>query len=199
MCIFTFQQSQKKTFKNHMKKNIKAFLKDIIPIIVGILVALWINNWNESRKDKIYLQQISSASNKELTETKEDIEENLVLQKSFIDTIDAYLLDDQISLLDITVKAKGIYAPTIKINSWKSISNSKIELMDYEKVSALASIEEQKEILKNKTIRLGDFLYSNPNETGKDKKEFMKILMSDIIGTEKNLQKNISEILNNSK
>ena len=121
MCIFTFQQSQKKTFKIHMKKNIKTFIKDISPIIVGILVALWINNWNESRKDKIYLQQISSASNKELTETKEDIEQNLVLQKSFIDTIDAYLLDDQISLLDITVKAKGIYAPTIKINSWKSI------------------------------------------------------------------------------
>ena len=178
-----------------MKKKIKAFIKEIITIIVGILIAMWINNWNETRKDKNYLKQITSARNKELTETNEDIEQKLLLQKSFVDSIDYYLTDDQISLMDITIKAKGIYAPSIKINSWKAISNSKIELMDYEKVSALANIEEQKEILKMKTMRLADFLYSNPKETGKEKKEFMKILMLDLIGTEKALQSNISDIL----
>lgn len=182
-------------FKNSMKRNIKTFIKEIVPIIVGILIALWINNWNETRKDKNYLKQITSASNKELTDTKEDIKVNLVLQKSYIDTIDFYLSDDKISLIDITVKSKGIYVPTIKINAWKSISNSKIELLDYEKVSALANIEEQKEVLKSKTTRLADFLYLNPKETGKDKKEFLKILMLDIIGTEESLQNAITEIL----
>ena len=178
-----------------MKENIKAFIKDIIPIVVGILVALWINNWNENRKDKNYLDQISSASNKELTDTNQDIKENLLLQKSYIDSIDAYLIDDKISLLDITLKNKGIYVPTIKINSWKAISNSKIELLDYKKISALAMIEEQKEMLKMKSMRLVDFLYANPKETGKDKKEFLKILMLDIIGTEESIQKDISNII----
>ena len=178
-----------------MKNNIKSFIKEIIPIIVGILVAMWINNWNENRKDKNYLKQITSASNKELTETSEDIKEKMVLQKAFVDSIDYYLNDEKISLLDITVKAKGIYAPTIKINSWKAISNSKIELLEYDKVSALANIEEQKEILKMKTMRLADFLYSNPQESGQEKKEFMKILMLDIIGTEESLQKGITEII----
>lgn len=178
-----------------MKENIKTFIKDIIPIVVGILVALWINNWNETRKDKNYLDQITSASNKELTETNEDIKENLLLQKSYIDSIDAYLIDDNISLLDITLKNKGIYVPTIKINSWKAISNSKIELLDYKKISALAIIEEQKEMLKMKSLRLVDFLYANPKETGKDKKEFLKILMLDIIGTEESIQKDISNII----
>lgn len=178
-----------------MKENIKTFIKDIIPIVVGILVALWINNWNETRKDKNYLDQITSASNKELTETNEDIKENLLLQKSYIDSIDAYLIDDNISLLDITLKNKGIYVPTIKINSWKAISNSKIELLDYKKISALANIEEQKEMLKMKSMRLVDFLYANPKETGKDKKEFLKILMLDIIGTEESIQKGISNII----
>ncbi|KEY19153.1 hypothetical protein [Kaistella antarctica] len=180
-----------------MKENIKAFIKDIIPIVVGILVALWINNWNENRKDKNYLDQISSASNKELTDTNQDIKENLLLQKSYIDSIDAYLIDDKISLLDITLKNKGIYVPTIKINSWKAISNSKIELLDYKKISALAMIEEQKEMLKMKSMRLVDFLYANPKETGKDKKEFLKILMLDIIGTEESIQKDISNIITN--
>ena len=178
-----------------MKENIKTFIKDIIPIVVGILVALWINNWNENRKDKNYLDQITSASNKELTDTNQDIKENLLLQKSYIDSIDAYLIDDNISLLDITLKNKGIYVPTIKINSWKAISNSKIELLDYKKISALAIIEEQKEMLKMKSMRLVDFLYANPKETGKDKKEFLKILMLDIIGTEESIQKDISNII----
>ena len=178
-----------------MKENIKAFIKDIIPIVVGILVALWINNWNENRKDKNYLDQITSASNKELTDTNQDIKENLLLQKSYIDSIDAYSIDDKISLLDITLKNKGIYVPTIKINSWKAISNSKIELLDYKKISALAMIEEQKEMLKMKSMRLVDFLYANPKETGKDKKEFLKILMLDIIGTEESIQKDISNII----
>ena len=178
-----------------MKENIKTFIKDIIPIVVGILVALWINNWNENRKDKNYLDQITSASNKELTDTNQDIKENLLLQKSYIDSIDAYLIDDKISLLDITLKNKGIYVPTIKINSWKAISNSKIELLDYKKISALAMIEEQKEMLKMKSMRLVDFLYANPKETGKDKKEFLKILMLDIIGTEESIQKDISNII----
>ena len=70
-------------------------------------------------------------------------------------------------------------------------------MLEYEKVSALAMIEAQKEMLKMKSMRLVDFLYANAKETGKDKKEFMKILMLDIIGTEESLQKDISKILSN--
>ena len=116
-----------------MKNNFKAFVKEIVPVIVGILIALWINNWNETRKDKNYLKQITSASNKELKDSEEDIKANLLLQKAYIDTIDAYLQDEKISLIDITLKNKGIYVPTIKINSWKAISNSKIECWNMKK------------------------------------------------------------------
>ena len=178
-----------------MKKNIKAFIKEIIPVIVGILIALYINNWNENRKDKKYISQISSSINKELSETNKDLLDNLITQKSFVDTLNFYSRDNKISVLDITIKSKGIYIPAIKINSFKALSNSKIELMEYSKISALANIEEQKEILKMKTERLVDFVYSNTQETGKDKKEFMKLLMLDIISTEKALQKGIESIL----
>lgn len=183
------------TMKNRIKRNIKAFVKEIIPVIVGILIALWINNWNENRKDTDYMNQISLSINKELTETNEDINTNITLQKSFNDTLGFYLENNKISLLDITMKAQGVYMPTIKINSLKALSNSKIELMEYEKIAALANIEEQKEILKMKSERLVDFLYSNTKETGKDKKEFLKLLMMDIINTELALQKGIESIM----
>ena len=40
-----------------MKKGIKTFLIEISTIIVGILVALFINDWNDDRKDKAYIDR----------------------------------------------------------------------------------------------------------------------------------------------
>lgn len=179
-----------------MKKYTKTFLKEIVPVVIGILIALYINNWNEDRKDEQYISQIYSSIDKELSETSEDITSKILIQKSFLDTIDFYLENDKISLLDITLKAEGINIPSIKINSWKAISRSKIELMEYNKVSALANIEEQKEILKMKTEKFADFVYLNTDETGKNKKELMKIMMLDIIHTEIPIQIEIEKIIN---
>ena len=178
-----------------MKKNIKTFIKELVTIIAGILIALGINNWNENRKDKNYINQISSLIDKELAESNVDIVEKVATQESFIDTLDVYLNDDKISLLDITMKSKGVWLPTIKINSFKSLSNSKIELMEYDKISAFSNIEEQKEVLRMKSDRLGNFVYSNMKETGVDKKEFMRLLLQDIIGTEKAIQVGIESVL----
>ena len=180
-----------------MKKNIKALIKDIIPVLVGILIALWINNWNETRKDKTYINQISSSINKELTETTADIIYIMANQKSLVDTLDFYKNDDKISIFDVLMKVNGINIPTIKINSWKAISNSKIELMEYDKVSTLANIEEQKEILKMKSQNLMNFIYPNSKETGIDEKELLKLMMLDIINAETTIQKLIVGITTN--
>lgn len=170
-------------------------MKEIVPIVVGILIALYINNWNEDRKDRNYIKKISTSINQELVETKKDIDEKLIKQRMLIDTLSFYLKDNQISLDAIIKKATGIYIPSIKTNSWKAISNSKIELMDYAKVSTLADIEEQKELLRIKSEKLLDFIFSNYKETAEDKKEFMQILMSEIISTEIFLQKDINKVI----
>lgn len=181
-----------------MKKNIKAFVKEIVTIIVGILIALWINNWNENRKDKKYIHHITTSINKELSETRDDIINNIATQKSLIDTLDFYKTEDKISLFDILKKVNGINIPSIKINSWKAISNSKIELMEYDKVSTMANIEEQRELLKMKSQNLMNFIYPNTNETGIDKKELLKLMILDIINTELAIQKQIDEITTDS-
>lgn len=179
-----------------MKKNIKAFLKEIIPVTVGILIALWINNWNENRKDENYINNISSSINRELTETKEDIINNLSTQKSVIDTLEFYKEDDKVSIYDIIMKVDGIKMPTIKINSWKAISNSKIELMEYDDVSTLANIQEQKDVLTVKSQNMMNFVYPNIKETGSDKKGQLKLMILDIISTEKTTQKEIEGFIN---
>src|SRR5690606_31847782 len=113
-----------------------------------------------------YINNISSSINKELTETKEDIINNLSTQKSLVDTLEFYKKDDKVSILDIIMKVDGIKIPTIKINSWEAISNSKIELMKYDDISTLANIQEQKEVLTVKSQNMMNFVYPNIKETG---------------------------------
>ena len=130
-----------------------------------------------------------------MNETNEDIIDHIEIQKSLIDTLDFYEKNTKISILIAVKKARGIHMPKIRINSWKAISNTKIELMSYEKVSALANIEEQKKILNTKIENLMNFIYSNTKETGIDKKQLLKLMMQDIISTEKTIQNEINRII----
>ena len=186
---------RKKSIQYKFSNYAKYLIKEIIPVTIGILIALYINNWNENRKNTNYINQISSSIDKELNETNEDIIDHIEIQKSLIDTLDFYEKNTKISILIAVKKAKGIHMPKIKINSWKAISNTKIELMSYEKVSALANIEEQKKILNTKIENLMNFIYSNTKETGIDKKQLLKLMMQDIISTEKTIQNEINKII----
>ncbi|QCW98985.1 hypothetical protein FGM00_02205 [Aggregatimonas sangjinii] len=180
-----------------MKKIIKSIIREIVPIILGILIALYINNWNENRKDEKYIHQILLSIDKELKESNESINEKIPLQKTLIDTLEFYKNNDTISILNVMMKADGISIPSIKISSWKAISSSKIELMEYDRISALADIEEQKENLLSKTQLLMDFTYQNIKETGADKKELIALMMRDIIVSETGLKEEIKGVVEN--
>lgn len=120
-------------------------VKEIIPVIIGILIALFINNWNEERKERNYFNEILNSIEYELEETQEDIKSNIVLQQSLMDTLNFYLEDEKSSLNQIMYKTNGISLPTIRIYSWRALSNSRIELLNYKDLSSLANIEEEKE------------------------------------------------------
>jgi len=175
-------------------KKINQLFKEIIPVIIGVLIALVINNWNEERKDKKYLNQMLSSINEELKESKIDIKETIPRQKVVLDSIEAYLTDETVSLFDIMIKARGIRFTTIKNNSWKAISNSKIELVDYKKISVLSDIEERKEILELQSEKLLDFMINNAEETSQGKKQIFRMIIKNIIELEEELQSDIQEL-----
>lgn len=176
-------------------RQIKQFIREIIPVIVGILIALVINNWNEDRKDKKYLNQIFSSLEKELAESSDDIKRIIPLQQVLIDSIDVYLNDETVSILYILSIANGIQAPDINMNSWKAIASSRIELIDYEKLSTLSFIEDRKENLNKRIETMSDFAFVNIEETSKGKKEIFKLVIRDAMGAEKRLQATIEEFL----
>ncbi|MGJ1264442.1 hypothetical protein [Sphingobacterium spiritivorum] len=178
-----------------MKRKIKdysiQFIKEIIPVIAGILIALFIDNWNSERKDKAYINQIFSTIQSELVESKEDIKAIIPKQRSLIDSLDFYANNKDVAVLDIVMRSKGIYIPKVKINAWKSVSNTKIDLIDYKKIATLSNIEELKQTLNDKSDFLMGFLYSNINQTDKNTKQTFKMIIMDIIQTEKTIQDHI--------
>jgi len=179
-----------------MKINLKGFIKDIIPVLLGVLIALWINNWNEVKKDKKYIKNFYTSLKKELKETDIEIIEKTPKQKTLVDTLEFYSKNETIPLIEVIEKAGGVNGPLIKLNYWKALSNSKIELLEYDKLSILADIEEGNELLKYKRNKIIDFIYSNLTETSKKEKMLLKIMMLELINTQRNVQNDIKKILN---
>lgn len=177
-----------------MKKYFQSFIKDIIPVIIGILIALFINNWNEERKERKYLNEILNQIELELKETQDDIETNVVKQRALIDTLSIYLEDEITSLQTIMRKTNGMSMPTIRIHSWQALSNSKIELLEYKYLSNLTSIEDDRALLKEKSKYLMNFLYSNIGEKKRFTKAMLIGLLSDIISTENSILSYIEEL-----
>lgn len=169
------------------------FVKEMIPVIVGILIALFIDNWNENLKDKQYIEQVYATINDELKETNIELSEKIPIHRALIDSLSFYEADKKVNILDIVLKTKGITLPKIKMSAWKSVSSSKIDLMDYKKVIQLSTIEEDRDILKDQTDHLVHFLYSNLHETDKNKKETLKIILLDVVETEKTIQQLIEQ------
>ena len=176
-------------------EKLSRLFREIIPVILGILIALVINNWNENRKERKYLEKINASIKSELEESVADIKRVIPKQLASVDTIEVYLDNDKLSMYELMFKADGVHAPSIKTNSWNALANSRIELIDYEKLTSLADIEDWKDNLANRTEKQTDFLFYNMEETDRVKKEIYRMIILDIIGSEKRLMSSIEELL----
>lgn len=176
-------------------KALSKLIKEMIPVILGILIALFINTWNEDRKDKKYLNQIFSSIENELEESITDIKQVIPKQLASVDTIKVYMNNEKVTLYEIIMRANGIQMPTIKTNSWNAIANSKIELIEYEKLSALSDIEEGKENLNQRIEKQMEYIFQNFEKTDKNKKIIVQMMILDIVGAEKELQSKIEEFI----
>lgn len=95
--------------------------------------------------------------------------------------------------MDVVNKSNGINIPQIKTNAWKSVSSSKIDLIDYDKITLLSNIEDEKATLNKKSDFLMSFLYSNIHAVDKNSKLTLELILKDILQTEKTMQKRIEQ------
>ena len=186
---------QKLLSQNRISKYLFYAIGEIVLVVIGILIALNINNWNEERKDHNYLNKIFASMDAELEESRQDIIEKLPKQQLLVDNLGKYMNDESKTLFDIIQLSQGLNGPNIKNNAWTAIASSRIELIDYEKVSLLSEIDESKRFLEAKGEKIIDFMVSNIKETGSDKKEIFMLLNQDVISSQKYLLKELEEFL----
>ncbi|MCS3556906.1 uncharacterized protein YsxB (DUF464 family) [Sphingobacterium sp. JUb21] len=108
-----------------------------------------------------------------------------------IDSLNFYASNKNIKGSDVVMKCNGIRIPQIKINAWKTVSNTKIDLIDYKKIMILSNVAELKDLLDSKREFLMNFLDSNNNQTEKNTKQTFKLLILDMIQTERTIQEYI--------
>ena len=132
-----------------------------------------------------------------VNESIEEIERAIPKQLALADTIQANINNSDVTIYDIMIKADGIYAPNIKTTSWNAISNSRIELVAYKKLSALAEIADRKENIMNRVDRLTDFIFQNFEETDKSKKQILNMMVLDAVGAESRLKEALENMINN--
>ena len=111
-----------------------------------------------------------STIDKELSDSSEDITKVIKGQRRLVDSLEYYSKDSTTSLSDILLKCNGINMPFIQTSSWQAISNSRIELIEYQKMSALSNIEASKSTLSVQAVKLLDYFNLNAEETSEGKK-----------------------------
>ena len=105
-----------------------------------------------------------SSIREELKQTNLEIKEKMEQQQALMDTLNFYASDSSISMYKTLVKADGVHLPTIRINSWKTISSAKIELLKPEDIRILSDIEQQRNVLDMKVEYLMNYLNTNINK-----------------------------------
>lgn len=158
----------------------------MIPVILGILIALFINNWSENQKDKKFIKKVLGAISTEIEDNKETLIEIIPKHDSLIDTINFYHSDESVAIGNIIDKVQGVQAVSIKNTAWKSLLNTKIELIDFETISYLSNIEETKPIMQAQIESLMDCVYNNAEKSDETSKTYFKLLINDLVYLEKN-------------
>jgi len=166
---------------------IRYLLKEMIPVILGILIALFLNNWKEERDSQQFVDTVLSSISEEFQENKAELEDILIKRKVLLDTINFYKFDEDVTVGDILGKVNGLQGALIKNISWKAILNSKIEFLEYRKISTLTDVDLTIEHMKFQTQRLADYIFDNIGATDSTKKEVFSISISDLLYTESDL------------
>ena len=137
--------------ENKTSKYFKYAIGEIVLVVIGILIALQINNWNDSRKNKIYEQEILSLINQNL---KSD---SIALSTELSKSKEATKLSNQL----LEQVNKGIYSDSINLWLGKIISfemfksqSSAFEILKSKGIDVISDKELQLELISYYDERL---------------------------------------------
>ena len=181
-----------------MKEKFIHLITSMIPVILGVLIGLLLNDWKDKRNDQRYLKKVMGTIKQEMEENLSDINKILPRQESLIDSLRYYQTNDNISILQVIERNRGLQMPIISNVVWKSFLNAKIELVEYETIATLSSIDEAKEFLEVKEVSMVDFFNAYMNHTGYKEKNTAITHILNIIDSEEQLVEAMEEFISPS-
>ncbi len=171
---------------------LKKVLADIVPVLVGILLALFINQFQQSRAEKAYIRNSVRSIILENEENIKEIEYALRRQATFIDTLQNYLSDDEVTLAEVLQRARGVYSPDLKSTTWKFlVQDSKHTLVSYEFINRLAEIEKYEVLVNRYNVKIGDIIFQPAFFDDPRMKNVFKILFGDFGNVQRNMIKEL--------
>ena len=133
--------------ENKTGKYLKYAIGEIILVVIGILIALQINNWNESRKDRKEETKVLNALLEDFGETQSNLETSLEVYPKWLnnlDTIVNYFGYDQGDLTEnMKQKLRGTGFITTKIVQERLIgllSSENFQLISNDELRKLLTI-----------------------------------------------------------
>lgn len=159
----------------------------MIPIILGMLIALFLNDWKDRAENQKYIDRAIHLIEKEIVESQKSVDEVLVRHYAVIDSLEANLENENLSLLEIAENAGGIQYPNVKNIAMRFFVGAKTELIDYKIISTLSELEDAKDIMLIKFEKLMDFAYANMENTDAKTKKAFAVHLANVIDSEKGL------------
>lgn len=168
-----------------MKKTIKVLCLDTIPVIFGVLIALFIGDWKSDQDDKKYMERMIGVMKEEAKVNFDDLNEIIPTHLRMIDTISFYTNSGKaIPLVALFKKNEGFKLPGVDNRTWTAVINNRIELVDFETLKLVNSIDGLKEVTAKKVDFIMNYVYDNMNEVTTESKETLRMHFLNLVESE---------------
>ena len=185
----------KKKKKRKFLKEIYKLGREIIPVIIGILLALYINNYQENKRNESFVQTVLVSVTEEIKENANDLETQIMKHKMLLDSIDVHLDNPASSIGYIINASKGIGFVSIKNTAWRSFMNSKMGLLDFKLISILTDIDESKKNMYARMEKITELIFSRIESTDYEDKRLLLLLVENLLTIEENQLESHKEYL----
>jgi len=175
-------------------RRVRKWINEMIPVLAGVLIALFLNNWNQNRINHNFIDQAFVSIKNDLFENKKEFDKIIPEHYVLKDSLNHYIEVDSVTLVDIFNKVRGFRMVNVKNTAWKSFMNNPNQnLVDYEIISHLTNIDEDKETLNLQTKNVMDNFYHM--DDSRKKKENFLLILEDLIWMQESVYESHEECL----
>ena len=118
-----------------------SFLREVFIVLIGVLIALLINEWREIRNNKEFVSSVMDVIERDIKNNQESLQEVFDRHVLTIDSMALHMEDQSKSIYEVIEEIGGIQYANIKNVSLDYMISNRAELLDYEVISMVASME----------------------------------------------------------